>query len=175
MSIALFVPCYVDQLYPHVAIAALHVLEQLGEIVHVPAGAVCCGQPSCSAGFERMGEPALNSFARTFSAYDHTVVVSGSCALHVRTHAPHLGAEGRQVAERTAEFCSFLHDVVGLDRVATLNATLNRRVGIHIGCHGLRGLGLASPSERQIDPFNKVRALLETVRGMRFAAPTRPD
>ncbi|HEY5431858.1 MAG TPA: (Fe-S)-binding protein, partial [Coriobacteriia bacterium] len=30
MTVALFAPCYVDQLYPQVAIAALRVLERLG-------------------------------------------------------------------------------------------------------------------------------------------------
>ena len=44
--VALFVPCYVDQFYPHVAVAALTVLERLGVQVDVPEGAACCGQPS---------------------------------------------------------------------------------------------------------------------------------
>ena len=51
MTAALFVPCYVDQFYPHVAIAALTVLERLGVRVDVPEGAACCGQPSANAGF----------------------------------------------------------------------------------------------------------------------------
>jgi L-lactate dehydrogenase complex protein LldE len=39
----------------------------------------------------------------------------------------------------------------------------------------LRGLGLAKPSELQGPPFNKVRALLETVQGLTFAEMARPD
>ena len=49
-SVALFVPCYVDQFFPHVAIAALTVLERLGMQVDVPGGAACCGQPAANAG-----------------------------------------------------------------------------------------------------------------------------
>jgi L-lactate dehydrogenase complex protein LldE len=174
VKIALFVPCYIDQLHPHVAIAALRVLERLGIDVDVPDGAACCGQPPSNAGFEHDAERALARFARTFRSYDRVVVLSGSCAVHVRAHAASVG--GAAVAERTTELCAFLHDEVGLDRVASLGAELPRRVGVHVGCHALRGLGLATPSEIQRAPrVDKVRALLSTVRGLSFAEPVRPD
>src|SRR2546423_8243954 len=97
-SVALFVPCYIDQLYPHVAIAALRVLERVGVRVDVPDGAVCCGQPPANAGFERDTERALATFVRTFESYDRIVVLSGSCALHVKAHASSVGAAGDRVA-----------------------------------------------------------------------------
>ena len=169
MTVALFVPCYVDQFYPRVAIAALEVLERLGVTVAVPEGAVCCGQPPANAGYERDAEGTLHRFERTYAPYDRVVVLSGSCAVHLKLHA----APG--VAERTVEFSAYLHDEVGLDAVAALGAALPRRVGVHIGCHGLRGLGLAQPSELQLPRFDKVRALLSTVRGLSFAELQRPD
>jgi L-lactate dehydrogenase complex protein LldE len=181
MTVALFVPCYIDQLYPQVAIAALGVLERLGVQVAVPHGAVCCGQPAANAGFARDGAPVLRRFVDTFAAYEHVVVLSGSCAMHVRAHASEAGDHGAswaaaaQVARRTTEFCAFLHDVVGVEAVAALGAACAQRVGLHIGCHGLRGLGLARPTEIQAPPFNKVRALLETVRGLELVQLARPD
>ena len=143
MRVALFVPCYVDQFYPRVAIAALEVLERLGVAVAVPEGAVCCGQPPANAGYERDAEGTLHRFERTYAPYDRVVVLSGSCAVHVKLHA------APDVADRAVEFSAYLHDEVGLDAVAALGAALPRRVGVHIGCHGLRGLGLAQPSELQ--------------------------
>ena len=175
MTVALFAPCYVDQLYPRVAIAALELLERLGIEVDVPRGAACCGQPPANAGFERAGTPALAAFVRTFADYEQTIVLSGSCALHVRSHAGHLGAAGQSVAHSTIELCTFLHDVVGVERVAALGATFAHRVAVHIGCHALRGLGLASASELHIAPYDKVRVLLATVRGLSFAELSRPD
>jgi L-lactate dehydrogenase complex protein LldE len=175
MRVALFVPCYIDQLYPHAAIAALRVLERLGVEVAVPEGAVCCGQPPANAGFERMGERPLRRFVETFAAHERVVVLSGSCALHVRHHAGDLGTSGRRVAERTTEFCAFLHDEVGVEAVAALGAAFPRRVAVHIGCHGLRGLGLARPSEIPLPPYDKVRALLGTAAGLTFAELRRPD
>jgi L-lactate dehydrogenase complex protein LldE len=175
MTVALFVPCYIDQLYPQAAIAALRVLERLGVEVAVPQGAVCCGQPPASAGFERLGERPLRRFVETFEPHDRVVVLSGSCALHVHAHAGSLGRTGERVAERTVEFCAFLHDVIGVDAVAALRASFPRRVAVHIGCHGLRGLGLARPSELRLPPYDKIRALLGVVQGLTFAELRRPD
>jgi L-lactate dehydrogenase complex protein LldE len=168
-SVALFVPCFIDQLNPRAAIAALRVLERLGISVDVPDGAACCGQPGANAGFEDDAHDVLSRFAETFASYDRVVVLSGSCAMHVRSHAD------ASTAARTTEFCAFLHDEVGVDAVRTLNATLDRRVGLHVGCHGLRGLGLAKPSEIHAPACNKVRALLETVQGLSVVDLDRPD
>jgi L-lactate dehydrogenase complex protein LldE len=175
VSTALFVPCFVDQFFPKVAIAALDVLERLGLSVDVPGGASCCGQPPANAGFERFGDAALAQFVRTYAPYDTTIILSGSCATHVLSHASSFGADGARVAARGIEFCRFLHDVVGVERVAALRAECAARVAVHIGCHALRGLGLASPSETHVAPFDKVRTLLETVKGMTFAEPARRD
>jgi L-lactate dehydrogenase complex protein LldE len=169
MKVALFAPCFIDQLYPHVAIAALQVLERLGVAVAVPEGAVCCGQPAANAGLEHDGDGALARFVATFAPYDRVIVLSGSCAMHVRQHAT------ADVAGKTTEFCTFLHDDIGLDAVAALGASYPQRVGVHIGCHALRGLGVARPSEIRAAPFDKVRALLGTVRGLTIANLARAD
>ena len=167
--VALFVPCFVDQLFPQAAVAALRVLERLGLEVAVPEGAPCCGQPLANAGFEREGERPLARVVETYAPYERVVVLSGSCAAHLRAHA------GGGVGARVVEFCAFLHDEVGLAAVSTLGAELPRRAGLHVGCHALRGLGLARPSELQVPPFDKVRALLGAVRGLTVAELTRPD
>ena len=181
-SVALFIPCYVDQFYPRVAIAALTVLERLGIEVDVPEGAACCGQPAANAGFAREGHSTIARFVDVYGAYERIIVLSGSCAVHVKQHAGEVAAHGgkadsagARVAERTTEFCSYLHDELGVDWIAGLGATYSGRVAVHIGCHALRGLGLARPSELQIRPFDKVRALLGAVRGLEIAELARPD
>jgi L-lactate dehydrogenase complex protein LldE len=182
MRVALFVPCYIDQFYPHVAIAALTVLERLGVNVDVPEGAACCGQPAANAGYAREGHATLRRFVDCYEGYDQIIVLSGSCAVHVKLHAGEVvthegeaGGTGASVARHTTEFCSFLYDEIGVSRVAELSASFDGRVALHIGCHGLRGLGLAAPSELQIHPFDKVRALLGTVRGLEIAELSRAD
>jgi len=77
-SVALFVPCYVDQFFPHVAIAALTVLERLGIKADVPEGAACCGQPAANAGFAREGHSTIARFVDVYAPYERIIVLSGS-------------------------------------------------------------------------------------------------
>lgn len=175
MRVALFVPCFVDQFVPSAAIAALRVLERLGIAVEVPEGVACCGQPVANAGFASAGDAALARLVAGVATYDHVVVLSGSCATHVRGHAASTSTAGAAVVARTTEFCAFLHDVVGIDHVRSLGASLKANVALHIGCHALRGLGLATPSELQLVVPDKVRALLDTVDGLSLTPLARPD
>ena len=176
MTVALFAPCYVDQLYPRVAVATLRLLEALGFRVAVPAGAVCCGQPMANAGFGTASAAAEETFAQTFGPFDVVVTPSGSCAAHLRAH---VGGAG----QRTRELCEFLRDEVGVEAVAALGARWSARVGVHVGCHALRGLGLATPTERgptASGPTGTLRdsavhALLATVEGLEIVGLDRPD
>ncbi len=73
MTVALFIPCFIDQLFPGVGIAALQVLERLGLEVEVPQDVACCGQPPANAGYERLGTGALRTFVAAFADYDRIV------------------------------------------------------------------------------------------------------
>jgi L-lactate dehydrogenase complex protein LldE len=48
-------------------------------------------------------------------------------------------------------------------------------VGLHRSCHGHRELRLASGSERMVAPFDKVKALLSSIRDLTLLEPSRPD
>ena len=54
MKVALFIPCYVDQFYPQVAIATLQLLEKFGVEVVYPMQQTCCGQPMANSGYEHL-------------------------------------------------------------------------------------------------------------------------
>ena len=52
MKIGLFIPCYVDALYPEVGVSTFKLLKSLGLDVYYPEEQTCCGQPMGNAGFE---------------------------------------------------------------------------------------------------------------------------
>jgi L-lactate dehydrogenase complex protein LldE len=174
MDVALFVPCYVDQLYPRVGLATAELLERYGATVHFPEAQTCCGQPMANSGFfddaRRLGRRMVD----VFSPYDHVVCPSGSCTSMVRNHYPELLPGDPKVAElrsKTRELCEFLHDVLQVKPRGRFAA----RVGLHHSCHGLRELRLGSGSERLVPAFSKTRALLEGIEGLRLADLTRAD
>jgi L-lactate dehydrogenase complex protein LldE len=53
MKIGLFIPCYVDAVYPEVGIATYKLLKHLVIDVTYPQKQTCCGQPMANAGFEK--------------------------------------------------------------------------------------------------------------------------
>ena len=190
MKVGLFVPCYIDQLYPRVAIATLRVLERAGCEVGFPQAQTCCGQPMANAGWARAGLGAMRAFVRAFADgdYDYIVGPSASCVAHVREHFglleedeeltrsdPSLADAVASVRERTWELCQFLTEVLETDALDSLRASFPHRVGLHRGCHGVRMLGLARPSERQAPAFDRVRSLRERVAGLELVELDRPD
>ncbi len=82
----LFIPCYVDQLYPQVGLATLRVLRRLGVDVDFPEEQTCCGQPMANSGCAEYTRPLAERFLKIFGKYDHVVAPSGSCVSMVRNH-----------------------------------------------------------------------------------------
>ena len=173
MKIGLFVPCYVDVLYPEVGVSTYRLLKSLALDVEYPERQTCCGQPMGNAGFERMAEPLAQKFDELFAPYDYVVAPSASCAAYVRCFHPNL-MKGRScdAAGKTVDIVEFLHDVL---KVTSLKAKFPYKVSVHNSCHGVRELGLSSPSERNVPKFNKIIDLLRLVEGIEVVEPERPD
>jgi len=181
MRVALFIPCYVDQLTPGVGVATLKLLRGLGVDVHYPPAQSCCGQPGGNCGATTALLPAVRHFAEVFDGFDHIVCPSGSCVAMVRVQYPRLSPDARvaRVASRCLELCEFLTDVLRVERI---EASLPRRVALLDSCHGLRELGLGVPSECHAacgedgaPPVSKPERLLSMVEGLSLVRPERPD
>ena len=76
------------------------------------------------------------------------------------------------IDSRIWEICEFVHDVV---KPTSLPARFPHKVSIHNSCHGLRKLGLGSPSELNLPYHSKLRDLLTMVEGIEIAEPSRID
>jgi L-lactate dehydrogenase complex protein LldE len=178
MKIGLFIPCYVDQFYPQVAIATLELLEKLGCQVDFPPRQTCCGQPMANSGFAHLNQGIDSLFVQNFAVYDYIVAPSGSCALHIKQHL-HAGDPGSVHAVQAAsirahifELTEFLTDVL---LVKTLGAKFPHRVGLHQSCHGQRGLHLSQMSELVAPAFSKPAQLLALVEGIELVDLDRLD
>ncbi len=172
MDVALFVPCYVDQFYPRVGLAAAEVLERHGVRVVFPEDQTCCGQPMANAGSLEDARPLAEKFLRVFGGHRYVVCPSGSCTSMVRNHyGPLLGERAREMQGKVFELCEFLHDVLQVRPRGRFPA----RVGLHQSCHGLRELRLGTGSERILPERDKVRELLSGIDGLELVRLERPD
>ena len=159
MTVTLFIPCFVDLLYPQVGISMVRILERLGHRVVCPNGPACCGQPAFNTGYwEESREIAMKVIASLKDA-DVVVIASGSCGAMLKVFYPELFAGtkyeqlARELAPKCHEFSAFLVNKLG---VTDLGATFPHKVTFHDGCHGLRELNNKRPP----------RELLAKVRGL---------
>lgn len=174
MKIGLFVPCYIDQFYPNVAIATLQLLEKAGCEVYYPTKQTCCGQPMANSGFAAYTGGCNKNFIQNFSGFDAVVAPSGSCVLHIKEHLhdPKNPDVARHIREHVYELTEFLTDVL---KVETVSANFPHKVGMHTSCHGQRMLHLASMSEKVEPSFSKAKQLLKGVKGLQLVKPQRVD
>jgi L-lactate dehydrogenase complex protein LldE len=145
-KVALFVPCYVDQLAPEVGLATARVLERLGCRVEFDPRQTCCGQPFVTTGARREAVRLARAHVSIFAGAEAVVCPSASCVATVRRrYADLLGeADAEPLASRTFELGEYIVTRLGLDDVG---ARFPHRVALLESCHGLRELGLGRPSE----------------------------
>lgn len=159
MQIALFVPCFVDQFMPQVALASARILQHLGHEVIAPEGQTCCGQPTFTQGYWPETRRIARHFLKVFAGCETIVAPSGGCVGMVRENYRPLfegqpeEQQARDMAGRVYEFTSFLVDKL---RASDLGAKLEATVTLHDSCHALRELGVRE----------QPRALLRAVEGL---------
>ena len=165
MTVTLFIPCFVDALYPHAGISMVEILERLGHHVVCPDEIACCGQPPFNSGYHAEARTIATPVLEKLADAEAVVIGSGSCGAMVKNFYPELFKETRhaqlakQVAARTWEFSDFLVSKLG---VTNLGAKFPHKVTFHDGCHGLRELGI----------HQQPRALLAQVRDLELVEMT---
>lgn len=174
MKVGLFIPCYVDAVYPEVGVATYKLLKHYGLDVTYPLKQTCCGQPMANGGFQRMSVPLIEKYDEMFKEFDYVVAPSASCAAFVRLFHPEIMKGKREcvAASKTMDVVEFLHDVI---RVTEVPGKFPHKVSVHNSCHGVRELGLSSPSECQVPKFNKIIDLLRLTEGIEIHEPDRVD
>lgn len=141
MNVQIFVPCFIDQLYPNVAFNMVKVLEKAGCTVRYNANQTCCGQPAFNAGFWGESKDVCRKFINDFSGDDYVVAPSASCIGFVKNYYlkmfENTADEGRvkQLTARTFEFTDFLVNVL---KVEDFGAVFNHKITYHNSCAALR-------------------------------------
>jgi L-lactate dehydrogenase complex protein LldE len=127
-----------------------------------------------NAGFEKQSIPLAEKFEEQFKGFDYVVSPPVSCTAFIKLNYPRLlkGKTECATAKKAMDVVEFLHDVIKVDHPL---GTFPHKVSLHNSCHGVRELGLSSPSEENIPKFNKIKDLLNLVEGIQVLEPERPD
>lgn len=141
MDVQLFIPCFVDQLFPDTAFNMVKVLEKAGCTVHYNPNQTCCGQPAFNAGFWEESKSVCTKFLKDFRGDQLIVAPSASCVGFVRNYYGKLFENSSlhhdvaDVSGRMFELSEFLINVLKRD---DFGATLPGKATYHDSCAGLR-------------------------------------
>jgi L-lactate dehydrogenase complex protein LldE len=159
MNVQIFIPCFVDQLYPETAFNMIKVLEKAGCTVSYNTNQTCCGQPAFNAGFWGPAKDVCAKFINDFKGDEYIVSPSASCTGFVRNYYSKLYEnsssrnEVKEVTKRIYEFSEFMIQVL---KIQNVGAILNAKATYHDSCAGLRECKIKT----------EPRKLLENVKGL---------
>lgn len=141
MNVQLFIPCFVDQLFPDTAFNMVRVLEKAGCTVSYNTKQTCCGQAAFNAGFWEESKSVCQKFINDFQGTDPIVTPSASCAGFVKNYYSRLFDNSsvhhqvQDLKQRTYEFSDFLVNVL---KKTSFGAQLNGTATFHDSCAALR-------------------------------------
>lgn len=174
MKVGLFIPCYVDQFYPKVAIAAFELLQKLDCDVDFPMKQTCCGQPMANSGYQHLTKGCDANFIANFTGFDYIVCPSGSCVMHVKEHlhSDTNEEQAKRLRSSVYELTEFITDIL---KVESIEGNFPFKVGMHQSCHGQRGLKLSQMTELNAPCFSKPEQLLSKIKGIDLVSLSRKD
>lgn len=159
MIVDLFIPCFIDQIYPQTAFNMIKVLEKFGVDVHYNTEQTCCGQLVYNGGFWDHAKCLGEKFIRDFSNERPIVAPSASCVGFIKNYYPQMfhntayHLEYKQLQKNIFEFTDFLVNVL---KVTDVGATFEASVSYHDSCSALREYGIK----------DEPRILLQNVNGL---------
>ena len=162
MNVQIFIPCFIDQLYPETAFNMVKVLRKAGCEVSYNKNQTCCGQPAFNAGYWEESKAVCSKFLQDFEGADYVVSPSASCIGFVRNYYPKLFDNSSvhndiiKLGERSFEFSEFMVKVLG---VTNVGARLEGLATYHDSCAGLRECKIKQ----------EPRELLTNVEGLQIA------
>lgn len=156
----IFIPCFVDQMYPETGMNMVKILRQLGCEVRYNENQTCCGQPAFNAGFLDEARLVGEKFLKDFNTGRYVVAPSASCVGMVRNSylklfqsTPFL-MQFRRVQGQIFEFSEFVTKILKKDRIE--GAKLEAIATYHDSCSALRECKIKEAP----------RALLSNVEGL---------
>jgi len=141
LNVDLFIPCFIDQLYPDTAFNMVKVIEKAGCKVHYNPNQTCCGQPAFNAGFCDDSRAVAAKFLNDFKSADYIIAPSASCSGFIRNYYPKLFENGthtnnaKEISKIIYEFSEFLTDILKQEK---FGARLNAKATYHDSCAALR-------------------------------------
>lgn len=145
MIVDIFIPCFIDQIYPQTAFNMIKVLEHLNVEVCYNPEQTCCGKTAFDNGYWDDAKAVGEKFINDFPNKRFVVSPTSTCVGMVRNnyselfHNSALHNEYKRLTRNLFEFSEFVVDKL---KVKEIGAHFNAKVCYHDSCSALRELGI---------------------------------
>jgi L-lactate dehydrogenase complex protein LldE len=159
MEVDIFIPCFIDQLYPDVGFNMIKILQKLDIQVNYNPNQTCCGQMAFNSGYWDESRNLGEKFITDFNTGRIVVGPSASCISMVKNYYPllfHNSSRHNDVNTLRGNMYEITDFLVNKMNVTQLGAVFNHKVTIHDACAAKREYGLT----------HEVRTLLKNVKGL---------
>jgi L-lactate dehydrogenase complex protein LldE len=159
MEVDIFIPCFIDQIYPQTGFNMVKVLEKAGVKVHYNTNQTCCGQFAFNSGYWDEAKKLGIKLIKDFNNNRPIVGPSASCIGYIKNYFDELfhnsayHNEYKHLQRNIFEVTDFLVNVI---KVTDFGSVFEHRVTYHDSCAALREYGLK----------DEPRKLLKKVKGL---------
>lgn len=159
MDVDIFIPCFIDQVYPQTGFNMVKILEKAGVNVHYNPNQTCCGQFAFNAGYWEEAKKLGTKLINDFSNNRPVVGPSASCIGYIKNYFDKLfyntshHNEYKHLQRNIYEITDFLVNVL---KITDFGSVFEHKVTYHDSCAALREYGLK----------DEPRKLLRKVQGL---------
>lgn len=152
MDVQLFIPCFIDQLYPQTAVNTMKVLEQAGCRVHYNPDQTCCGQPAFNSGYWKDAAGMARKFLTDFNDSMPVVSPSASCTGFIIHHYPKILKGEQEWLDKQATLRSKVYELsdflINVLKIESIDVSFPHKVTFHDACSALREYGVSEEPRR---------------------------
>ncbi|WP_282037896.1 (Fe-S)-binding protein [Saccharicrinis aurantiacus] len=163
MTVDLFIPCFIDQMFPNTGWSVVKILESQNIEVNYNPKQTCCGQPMFNSGFWKNSKKTAIKFIKDFPEDRPIIVPSASCAGYIKNHytevlkdEPDYLEDCERLKRNVIELSDYL---VNHLKVTDFKANFPHKVTYHDACSALREYGLT----------DEPRTLINNVEGIELS------
>lgn len=169
MKIDLFIPCFINQLFPSTGWDVIKILKKAGVEVNFNPEQSCCGQPHFNSGYWNESAKMLKKFSKIYSGKNPIIIPSASCAGFIKNHYQELFEQDEVSLKK---FNDLSHNVIELTdflvnhiNITNFGSSFQHKVTYHDGCSALREYGIEK----------EPRILLNNIEGLELIEMEKRD
>ena len=145
MDVDIFIPCFIDQMFPETGFNMIKLIEHAECTVHYNPQQTCCGQPAFNGGHTDETKRLARKFLHDFSGNRVVVSPGGSCTGFIKNYYSSLfdtDNEKQQASELGARMYDITDFLVNVVKHVDFGAVFPHKVTLHDACSALREYGL---------------------------------